>query len=91
MIVYIDSETLQMNTPQIKTTTFSGKRKPSLRTIEREVAYLALTHSRFNIQWGENMLEFEFFGAELHGYGWIRDISGDDIAKKYNEPIRIKL
>ena len=45
-----------------------------------------------SIDWGENWLRFEKVkgwagGISWHGYGWIRSLGGDDLAKQLNRGI----
>ena len=39
-----------------------------------------------SIIWGENQIELDFYAPnhEWYGRGWIKDISGDDLALKMN-------
>jgi hypothetical protein len=36
--------------------------------------------NHIEVFWGENWLEFENIHGYWHGSGWIRDISGQDLA-----------
>lgn len=61
------------------------KRKPSRALIMRTIAvYLEQGHTDLDIRWGENWLEVVKQGNQWYGAGWIKDISGDDIAKELN-------
>lgn len=41
----------------------------------------------FNITWGENAIDIMWNARNelFYGTGWIKDISGDDIAKELND------
>jgi hypothetical protein len=62
---------------------FTG-RKPSKIQINAKLKPLLKTGETFiQIQWGENQITLERYGANGHwvGSGWIKGISGDDLAK----------
>ena len=62
-------------------------RKPSKAVVMRTLAeYLKQGGKAFEITWGENMIDLYFDPrVELwYGSGWIKDISGDDIAQELN-------
>ena len=64
----------------------TSKRKPSRALIMRVIAeYLEQGHTDLDIRWGENWLEIVKSGNNWFGAGWIKDISGDDIAKELND------
>ena len=61
------------------------ERKPSRALIMRTIGvYLENGHKDLDIRWGENWIEIVRGGTRWHGAGWIKDISGDDIAKELN-------
>ena len=43
-----------------------------------------------DIHWGENALEFSYNDRNYrwYGYGWIKDLGGDDIAQELNKGIK---
>jgi hypothetical protein len=64
------------------------KRKPSRAVIMRTLAeYLKQGGKAFELCWGENMIDVYFDPRDerWYGYGWIKEISGDDIARELNE------
>lgn len=68
---------------------FTG-RKPSKAQINAKLKPLLKAGETFiQIQWGENQITLERFGAHGHwiGSGWIKGISGDDLSKELNKPI----
>lgn len=63
-------------------------RKPSKAVIMRTIAeYLKQGGKSFTITWGENWIELDYHTTykNWQGRGWIKNISGDDIAKELNE------
>ncbi len=60
---------------------FEG-RKPSEKQVKAIVIKaLKQGYGKINISWGENMIEIERAGNnQVYGHGWIRDISGQDMA-----------
>lgn len=62
-------------------------RKPSRAVIMRTLAeYLKQGGKSFSITWGENWIELDYHPnqEQWYGNGWIKDISGDDIARELN-------
>lgn len=63
---------------------FTG-RAPSLVQIKSHVKKaVAGGHDWIQLYWGENQITLERseFGGAWHGYGWIRRIGGDDLARE---------
>jgi len=62
---------------------FTG-RKPSLSQVMKQVREGIRQNCRMiQISWGENRIDLERVDnkSNWYGYGWIRNISGDDIVK----------
>lgn len=61
---------------------FTGN-KPSKQQVLK-VIKTAITqgYNKFEISWGENMIEIESYNGRYVGYGWIKNLSGQDIAKE---------
>lgn len=60
---------------------------PSLTQVRaRVVNAVALGHDTISIQWGENCIDLEYsdYCESWTGYGWIKKISGDDLAWELN-------
>jgi hypothetical protein len=65
-----------------------NNRKPSRAVIMRTLAeYLKQGGKSFDIRWGENWIELNYQPnqEQWYGSGWIKEISGDSIAKELNE------
>jgi hypothetical protein len=65
---------------------FEG-RAPSVTQVRARVRNaVAMGHDTIRIEWGENSIDLEFseYLAAWTGSGWIRRISGDDIARELN-------
>ena len=72
---------------QIKEIVFEG-RKPSYAQVMRAVGEdLSKGHTDIAVIWGENAIDlyFDHRVKQWFGSGWIRDISGQDIAGELNE------
>lgn len=75
-----------------KTISFTG-RKPSKVQILAKVKPLAAAGETFiEVQWGENwfQLDKQRINGLWSGFGWIKDISADTVAKELNEASRAK-
>jgi hypothetical protein len=60
---------------------FTG-RCPSLAQIKSQVKKaVAAGHDWIQLSWGENQITLEKAGGPWFGYGWIRRVGGDDIAR----------
>lgn len=69
---------------------FNG-RKPSKVQIMAKLKPLLKTGETFiEVQWGENSLTLEQLASGWLGYGWIKDISGDDLARELNKQFNAK-
>lgn len=68
---------------------FNGK-KPSLKQVQAKVNEgIKQGHDYLEISWGENLISIDIQLVNdkrsiFCGHGWIRDISGDDIAQELN-------
>jgi hypothetical protein len=65
--------------------TFETTRKPS-RAMVRNVTKTCMRAgaSEILVSWGENWVEFRNMSGTWHGYGWLRDICGQDLANEFN-------
>jgi hypothetical protein len=62
-------------------------RKPSLKQILALVAQANKQgETLLEISWGENSITLENEAGQWHGWGWIREIGGSDIAQQLNTP-----
>lgn len=69
---------------------FDG-RKPSAKQVLKQVAEgIRQNSSLIEVSWGENMVTLQRIGNNQfwHGSGWIKGISGYDIAADLNHKIR---
>lgn len=75
---------------------FTG-RKPSMRQIMAKLKpYIVpepiqgTDHTFAEIVWGENMMQIDYENDQWHGWGHIKDISADTIARQLNaSPARV--
>lgn len=64
---------------------FTG-RKPSKVQIMAKIKPILKTGETFiQVQWGENQITLEQLASGWLGYGWIKNISGDDLARELNK------
>ena len=71
------------------TINITSKRKPSRALIMRTLAeYIERGHKDLELLWGENWIEIVKGGSNWFGAGWIKDISGSDIADELNQYAR---
>ena len=69
---------------------FTG-RKPSKVQIFAKLKPLLKTGENFIlIQWGENQITLENLASGWLGYGWIKGLSGDDLARELNKQFNAK-
>lgn len=61
---------------------FAGKRPSEKQVIKVIKEGISKGYNKFEISWGENMIEIESYNGVYIGYGWIKTLSGQDIAKK---------
>ena len=64
---------------------FEGK-KPSKAQVKKcAIKAIKDGYPLIEISWGENMINLENTLGQVRGYGWIKNIGGDDLAKELNE------
>lgn len=68
------------------------KRKPSNAQVLKQInKAINEGHNYIEISWGENMITMERMQSKAwHGSGWIRNISGSDLAVKINHAILVQ-
>ena len=69
---------------------FEGRR-PSIKQVKNQVAEGLRQNCRvIEVSWGENMVMLQRIGynQHWHGSGWIKGISGYDIAEELNHKIK---
>jgi len=88
--MFIAPEDFKMSTlHEIKTIEFHN-RKPSKPMVMKAIkAAIKQGHKAIDISWGENCLELVWHDRQLqwYGYGWIKNIGGDDIAHELNKKL----
>lgn len=64
---------------------FEGK-KPSKAQVKKcAIQAIKEGYPLIEISWGENMINLENNLGQLRGWGWIKNIGGDDLAKELNQ------
>ena len=69
---------------------FTGRRPSQSQIVKVLKQGIKEGASQLNIDWGENWLRFERNPYAMNrwvGYGWIRSLGGDDLAKQLNKGI----
>lgn len=71
---------------------FSGRKPSKVQIMAKLKPLLKAGETFIQIQWGENQITLERFGSNGHwiGSGWIKALSGDDLAKELNNSERAK-
>jgi hypothetical protein len=65
---------------------FEGRRPSKNQVIQAVKRGLIRGHYQFEIAWGENMITLDRqAGGRWAGWGWIKTISGDDLANQLNK------
>ena len=70
---------------------FTGRKPSSKQVLSKIREAQDQGHDLIEIYWGENSITLELSNGLWHGWGWIKEISGDGIAqgknayKKYSE------
>ena len=73
---------------EIKTIDFKGSKKPSRAMIMRAIGEVLKGGVKaIEVLYGENWIDLDFneHSSQWFGRGWIKNISGEDIAKELNE------
>lgn len=69
---------------------FKG-RKPSAKQVLAKVYSRVLQGcTLIEVYWGENGITLDLNNGNWYGFGWIKDISADDIAKQINSRLNNK-
>ena len=64
-------------------------RKPSANQVYKMVMHAAKSgHEKIEIMWGENAIELWYEHNNWFGFGWIKDISGNDMAESVELTLR---
>jgi hypothetical protein len=67
---------------------FTGRKPSRAQALARVKNGIKAGAEAINLQWGENWIELDLHRGQWNGRGWIRDISGDDIAQELNQEAR---
>ncbi len=60
---------------------FVGRKPTRLQVRKKLMEALGMGEYDIEIMWGENGVQFAKWDTGLRGYGWIKNISGADLAK----------
>jgi len=69
---------------------FNGKKPSKKQVLAKAYERVKQGHTLIEIYWGENgmTLDKQRINGTWCGFGWIKDISADDIAKEINSKMR---
>lgn len=67
---------------------FTGKKPSEKQVFSKVYARVLRGFTLIEVYWGENGLTLDLASnGQWYGWGWIKDISADEIAKKINSKI----
>jgi len=69
---------------------FTGRRPSKLQINAKLKPLLKTSESFIQIQWGENWITLEKLASGWLGSGWIKGLSGDDLARELNKQFNAK-
>lgn len=67
------------------TITFENRKPSRAQIMSKVIKEINAGAVHLEIIWGENWIELERYGYQWHGQGWIKELSGDDIAQDLNK------
>ena len=59
---------------------FSGRKPSKAQVVKKIKQAMREGADKIEVFWGENWIELENIHGYWHGHGWIRNISGQDLA-----------
>ena len=69
---------------------FSGRKPSKIQIMAKLKPALKTGETFIQVQWGENQITLEQLASGWLGYGWIKDISGADMASELNNQFNAK-
>lgn len=67
---------------------FAGRRPSNAQILKKINEAINKGYDLIEVSWGENMITIERTNSGWYGFGWIKTISGSDLADKINATIR---
>lgn len=67
---------------------FKGNKPSKKQVFQKAMARVLTGHTLIEIYFGENGITLDLNNGKWYGFGWIRDISADDIAQEINAKIK---
>lgn len=64
---------------------FKGNKPSNAQVLKKINEAINNREDLIELYWGENSITLDFNGIIWNGWGWIRNISGSDLAYKINE------
>jgi hypothetical protein len=69
-----------------KTVSFSGRKPSKVQILAKVKPLAAAGETLIEVLWGENWLIFDkMANGQWYGQGWIKEISGDTMARELNQ------
>jgi hypothetical protein len=66
------------------THTFTGNKPSRARVLKTLKGLVAGSVTQAEVHWGENSISLEWDRCRYFGWGWIKDVSGSDLADDLN-------
>jgi hypothetical protein len=67
---------------------FKGKKPSKKQVFSKAMARVLTGHTLIEIYWGENGMTLDLNNGKWYGFGWIKDIDSDIIAREINSKMR---
>jgi len=67
---------------------FTGRKPSRAQVMARIKTATKAGAEAISLQWGENWIELDYHRGQWTGRGWIKAISGDDLAQELNQAAR---
>jgi hypothetical protein len=67
---------------------FTGKKPSKKQVFAKAYDRVKQGHTLIEIYWGENGMTLDYNNGTWYGFGWIKDIDSDIIAREINSKMR---
>jgi hypothetical protein len=67
---------------------FKGKKPSQKQVFAKAYERVKQGHTLIEIYWGENGMTLDYNNGTWYGFGWIKDIDSDIIAREINSKMR---
>jgi len=66
---------------------FKGKKPSEKQVLAKAFERANLGHTLIEIYWGENGITLDLNNGKWYGFGWLKDIDADKIARQLNSKL----